>query len=96
MANRPPSSWTIGRRSGGITGMQSRTMPIGELRVFRNADTTLSRLSARAFFWPLPVRMVSRRSLASASRSKVASRSWMAWAPMPPRKYRPNRSRISR
>ena len=45
--------------------MQSSTMPIGLLRVFRNAETTLSRLSARAFFWPLPVRMVSRRLCAS-------------------------------
>ena len=62
VANRPPSSWTIGRRSGGITGMQSSTMPIGELVVFRNAETTLSRLRARAFFWPLPERMISRRS----------------------------------
>ena len=43
--------------------MQSSTMPIGLLRVFRNAETTLSRLSARAFFWPLPVRMISRRLL---------------------------------
>jgi len=34
---------------------------MGELRVFRNADTTLSRFSARAFFGPLPVRIVSRR-----------------------------------
>ena len=86
VANRPPSSWTIGRRSGGITGMQSRTMPIGLFRVFRNADTTLSRFSARAFFWPLPLRIVSRSDAASASRSKVPSRSWIAWAPMPPRK----------
>jgi hypothetical protein len=30
-------------------------MPIGLLRVFRNAETTLSRFSARAFFCPLPV-----------------------------------------
>ena len=43
-----------------MTGTQSSTMPIGELRVLRNAQTTLSRLSARAFFWPLPLRMVSR------------------------------------
>ena len=86
VANRPPSSCTIGRRSGGITGMQSSTMPIGLLRVDRNAETTFSRLSARALRWPLPVRMVSRRLRASASRSKLASRSWIAWAPMPPRK----------
>ena len=96
VANRPPSSWTIGRRSGGMTGMQSSTMPIGLLRVFRKAETTLSRFSARAFRWPLPVRMVSLSCCASPSRSKLASRSWMACAPMPPRKYRPKRSRISR
>ena len=86
MANRPPSSCTIGRRSGGITGMQSSTIPIGLLRVDRNAETTFSRFSARALRWPLPVRMVSRRLRASPSRSKLASRSWIACAPMPPRK----------
>jgi hypothetical protein len=56
VAKRPPSSCTIGRRSGGMTGTQSSTMPSGELRVFRNAATTLSRLSARIFRWPLPLR----------------------------------------
>ena len=45
--------------------------------MLRNADTTLSRLRARAFFWPLPVRMISRSFSASASRSKFSSRSWM-------------------
>src|SRR3974377_1871261 len=84
VANRPPSSWTMGRRSGGITGMQSRTMPMGELRVLRNALTTLSRLSARAFFWPLPVLIVSRRFCASASRSKLARRSCRAWCVLAP------------
>ena len=33
---------------------------MGLLRVLRNAATTLRRLSARTFFWPLPERMVSR------------------------------------
>ena len=79
-----------------MTGTQSRTMPIGELRVLRNAETTLSRLSARVFFWPLPVRMISRSDSASASRSKDSSRCWIAAAPMPPSKYIPKRSRISR
>ena len=78
MANLPPSSCTIGRRSGGITGMQSSTMPSGLLVVFRNADTTLSRFSARALRWPLPVLIVSRRFAASASRSKLPTRSWIA------------------
>ena len=70
-----------------MTGTQSRTMPIGELRVLRNAETTLSRLSARVFFWPLPVRMISRSDSASASRSKDSSRFCSASAPMPPWKY---------
>ena len=39
-----------------MTGTQSSTMPIGELRVVRNAETTLSRLSARVLRWPRPVR----------------------------------------
>src|SRR5699024_1620689 len=78
-----PSSCTIGRRSGGITGTQSSTMPSGELVVVRKAETTLSRLSARAFFWPLPVAMTSRRASASASRSKSRRRCWSASAPMP-------------
>ena len=55
--------------------------------MLRNAETTLSRLSARVFFWPLPVRMISRSDSASASRSKVSSRCWIAAAPMPPWKY---------
>ena len=79
-----------------MTGTQSSTMPIGLLRVLRNAETTLSRLSARVFFWPLPVRMVSRSDSASASRSKSARRFWIASAPMPPSKYSPKRSRSSR
>ena len=96
MANRPPSSCTIGRRSGGITGTQSSTMPSGEFVVFRNDATTFSRLRARSFFCPLPVRIVSRRVCASASRSKFCSSVWSASAPMPPSKYSPNRSRSSR
>ena len=58
--------------------MQSSTMPSGLLVVFRNAETTFSRLSALAFRWPLPVRMISRRLAASASRSKLPTRSWIA------------------
>ena len=47
-------------------------MPIGELPVVWKAATTLRRLSARSFFWPLPLRMVSRRISASASMSKFS------------------------
>ena len=89
MANRPPSSWTIGRSSGGMTGTASSTIWSGRLPDWMNAETTFSRLTARACFWPLAVRMVSSSSMRSASRSTCSSRSRMASAPMPPRKYSP-------
>jgi len=76
----------MGRRSGGITGTQSSTMPSGELSVVRNAFTTLSRLRARVLRWPLPVRMISRSTSDSAARSKVSSRFWIAEAPIDPEK----------
>ena len=69
-----------------MTGMQSRTMPIGLFVVVWKAVTTLSRLSARVFFWPLPVAMISRSSSDSASRSKVSRRRLIAAAPIPPSK----------
>ena len=64
-------------------------MPIGELRVLRNAETTLSRLSARVFFWPLPLRMTSRSDSASASMSKFWMSFWIDSAPIEPSKYSP-------
>ncbi|CNH70182.1 Uncharacterised protein [Mycobacterium tuberculosis] len=89
VANRPPSSCTIGRSSGGITGTASSTMPIGELPDCWNAATTLSRLSARSFFCPLPLRITSRRFSASASMSKFSINFWIDSAPMAPVKYSP-------
>ena len=89
MAKRPPSSWTIGRSSGGITGIASRTIISGLLPDWMNAETTRSRLTARACFWPLAVLIVSESSSRSASRSTWASRSRIASAPIPPRKYSP-------
>ena len=71
-------------------------MPIGELPVRWKASTTLSRLSARTFFCPLPVSMVSRSESTSASMSKVSRRFWIAVAPMKPSKYLPNQLFISR
>ncbi len=75
-----------------MTGTQLSTMPLGSLPVAWKAATTLSRLRARSFFWPLPLRMVSRSNSASAPMSKVDSSDWMASAPMPPVKYSPYRS----
>ena len=60
MANRPPSSCTIGRSSGGITGIVSRIIHSGLLSDLVKAETTFSRLIARASFWPFDVRIVSR------------------------------------
>ncbi|MPM33219.1 hypothetical protein SDC9_79788 [bioreactor metagenome] len=82
VAKRPPSSCTIGRRSGGMTGTAFSTMPSGELPVSRKARTTLRRLSARVLRWPLPLRMISRSESASAARSKLSRRFWIASAPM--------------
>ncbi|COV21720.1 Uncharacterised protein [Mycobacterium tuberculosis] len=89
VANRPPSSCTIGRSSGGITGTASSTMPIGELPDCWNAATTFSRLRARSFFCPLPFRMTSRSDSASASMSKFSISFWIDSAPMAPVKYSP-------
>src|SRR3954453_5759257 len=89
VANRPPSSCTIGRRSGGMTGTQSSTIPVGLFLVDKKAETTFSRFRARVLRCPLPVWMVSFSELASASRSKVSRRFWIASAPMDPAKYLP-------
>ena len=89
MAKRPPSSWTMGRSSGGMTGMDCRIIHSGRLSERRKPSTTFRRLTARESFCPLEVLMVSRSDGASVSRSTAASSSRMASAPMPPRKYTP-------
>jgi hypothetical protein len=102
VAKRPPSSWTIGRSSGGITGTASRIIQSGLLSELWNAEATFSRFTARACFCPLELLMVCSSSSISASRSTCSSRSRTASAPMPPRKYspqpngEPNRSLSSR
>ena len=52
VAKRPPSSWTMGRRSGGSTGSTSMTIHSGRLPEMRNASTTSRRFRMRTFFWP--------------------------------------------
>ncbi|CAB4650155.1 unannotated protein [freshwater metagenome] len=102
VAKRPPSSCTIGRRSGGITGTQSRTIPSGELTTLPfssrrlNAETTLRRLMERAFFCPFALWLSSLSSISSDSRSRRLMRSLTASAPIPPAKYSPTRYLISR
>ena len=51
VANRPPSSWTMGRRSGGMTGSTSMIIQLGLLPDWRKDSTTSSRLTIRSFFW---------------------------------------------
>ena len=53
VANRPPSSWTIGLNSGGSTGMASRIIHSGRFCDLRKASTILRRLIARARRAPL-------------------------------------------
>src|SRR5580658_7481716 len=50
VANRPPSSGTSGRSSGGITGITSRIIHSGLLPDLRKLSTTLSRLAYFSFF----------------------------------------------
>ncbi len=71
VANRPPSSCTIGRRLGGMTGTASSTIPSGEFLVPMKWLTTFSRLIA---FWrrvPLVVLIWSARNSPSAGRSEI-------------------------
>src|SRR5215211_7367097 len=89
VAKRPPSSCTIGRRSGGRTGMASMTIHSGPLPLTRKASTTLRRLMAFWRFCPLEEAIVSLRTWASSSRFTWLMRSLIASAPMPPRKYTP-------
>ena len=85
-----------------MTGTVSRIIQSGRFSDLMKAFTTLSRLIARASFWPFDVRIVSRRLAASASRSFERRSSRIASAPMPPVKYSPkphddpNRSLSSR
>ena len=57
----------MGRRSGGITGTASSTMPTGLDLPSTKLDTTFRRLMAFRRFVPLPFSMMSRRNSASAS-----------------------------
>ncbi len=66
VANRPPSSGTSGRRSGGMTGMTSSIIHSGRLPEMRKASTTLRRLES---FFRLASELVSRASRRSSSDS---------------------------
>ena len=88
VANLPPSSWTIGRRSGGSTGMASMIIHSGLFPDARKDSTTSSLFTILARFCPFVLSFFSSVESSSHSLSKsIASRSSLiASAPMPTRK----------
>ena len=95
VAKRPPSSCTIGRRSGGITGIAVRIIHSGLLPDSRNASTTSRRFTIRARFCPVAPFNPSCSSSYSLSRSIACRSSWMDSAPIPTRKRLPQVSLAS-
>ena len=83
VAKRPPSSWTIGRNSGGITGITFKIIHSGLLPLFLKASTTSRRRIALILFWPLVECNSLRNSSLKASRSRPRSNSCIASAPIP-------------
>ena len=67
VAKRPPSSWTIGRRSGGSTGTASMIIHSGWLLLTRKASTTFRRFIAFWRFWPLELTDDLAQVLAASS-----------------------------
>ncbi len=96
VANRPPSSCTIGRSSGGITGITSRIIHSGRFPELRNASTTSRRRTALIRRCPVESRISARSSSLSFSRSMSSSRRLTASAPIPAVKRLPYFSRYSR
>ena len=96
VAKRPPSSCTMGRSSGGITGSTSMIIHSGLLPEIRKASTTSRRLTMRAFFWPEASFSSARSWLDSSSRSMSCSSFFTASAPMPASKSSSYFSRMSR
>ena len=83
VANRPPSSGTKGRSSGGITGMTSRIIHSGLFPDLRKLSTTRSRLANLSFFCcDTSVFILSRISRLSPSMSTFLSSSLMPSAPI--------------
>ena len=95
VAKRPPSSCTMGRRSGGITGIASRIIHSGRFPDSRNASTTSRRLIILARFCPEDSFKPSFSSTASFSRSMASSSSLMDSAPIPARNLFPQVSLAS-
>ncbi len=83
VAKRPPSSCTIGRRSGGITGMTAITIHSGLEPVAMKLSITRKRLISLARFCPLALPISSRKVSASCSKLISASKRSNASAPIP-------------
>ena len=96
VAKRPPSNWTIGRRSGGMTGITSITIQPGWLPEERNASKTSRRRIARVRFCPWAVFNSSFNSADSPSRSTWSNNCLMASAPIAAWNSWPYWSRFSR
>ena len=82
VANRPPSSCTIGRRSGGITGSTVRIIHSGLFPECRNASTSSKRRILRILRWLLLLSTSSFSCSSKARRSRFCKSFWIASAPI--------------
>ena len=82
VAKRPPSNCTIGRKSGGITGITVIIIHSGLFPDSRKDSTTSSLLMILARFWPVASFNSAFSSAASFSRSIACNNSRMASAPI--------------
>ena len=89
VAKRPPSSWTIGRRSGGMTGRTDRIIHSGRVPERRKASIRRRRLIAFLRRWPELVRTSTWSWRPRVSRSIRLMMSRTASAPMPEVNRRP-------
>ena len=83
VAKRPPDSWTMGRKSGGITGRVWRTIHSGFISAWRKPSTTLSLFVAFNCFWPVEFFTSSLKELDSLFKSRPFNTSKIASAPIP-------------
>ena len=83
VAKRPPSSCTIGRRSGGMTGRVDRIIHSGRAPDLRKASIRRRRLIAFLRRWPEVCRISTCSRWASSSRSSCSMIFLIASAPMP-------------
>ena len=83
VANLPPSSWTIGLKSGGITGNILSIIHEGSDLVAIKLSIILNLFIALSFFVPLDSNTSSLKLSASTSKSISLSNFCIASAPIP-------------